>query len=225
MIYTSFFNQFPKIKYGYETTTDIFIRIAVVHKTINNTASYYVYEVDDGDTPEILAEQVYGDAGANWMILYANYMFDPQFDWVLPYDAFNQFIISKYGSIEAAMSKVHHYEKVITRTLEPDNVSYETRFVVNETTLTQNDLAVPYDYYEGLIDPLARDQYVETFNIFGKTLTQISRGEAIDCYKYEQDLNEQKRLIKVIKSEYYLQILGELRKLTNYSEPYARRLS
>ena len=232
MTYSSFFNKFPKIQYdinnnlysNYETVTDIFLRIGVIQKVIGNISSYYVYELDDGDTPEILAEQVYGDAGAYWMILYANNMYDPQFDWVMSYDVFNQYIINKYGSIETAKTTIHHYEKVITRTLQPDNVTWEKRIVVNEEPLTDNNLDVPYEYYANGDYALAVTQYVETidFSETGQTLTQISKGEAIYCYDYEYDLNEQKRLVKVIKKEYYLQILNELDDLTKKTIPYMR---
>lgn len=227
MPYTSFLNQFPKIKYdisnslypeSHETVTNIFIRIGIIKSVLNNISSYNVYEIDDGDTPDTLAQQVYNDAGAHWIILYANDMFDPQYDWPLPYDAFQSYIIEKYGSVETALTTVHHHEKVITRTLMPDNIVTETRFVVDAAQLTQNDLDVPYDVYFDL----ANTQSVETFNIDGKTLTQVTKGETIYCYDYENELNEKKRTIKVIKADYYPRIMDELRTLTGTNIPNRR---
>jgi len=229
-LYTPFLDKFPKIQFdinqtGYpqfETVTSIFFRIGVLQDVVKNIASYYVYEIDDGDTPESLAEKVYGDSGAHWVILYANNMFDPQFDWPLGYDAFKNYIIDKYGSVQWAQTNNHHYEMVITRTLQPDNIVTETRFAVNDTKLTQNELDVTFDYYEGNgNNALSRVQTVETFNIFDKTLTQVTRGEAITYYDYEDKINEDKRLIKVIKAEYYPQIMRELTNITN-TQGYTR---
>lgn len=226
LTYNSYFNKLPKIKYDinnvlldpyHETVTNIFFRVRVIQEVLNNINSYYVVELEDGDTPEILAEKVYGDAGAGWIILIANQILDPQFDWPLNYDAFNNYIINKYGSIEAAELLVHHYDMVITRELQPDNIISETRFEVNGTKLTDNNLSVPYNYYNPHFgDPgsLANVQSVETFDMDGKTITVITKGEAISTYDYEYQLNEDKRLIKIIKKEYYSQIMDEFNTLT-----------
>jgi len=105
-MYNTFFGKFPKIQYNItntlfgskETVTNIFFRIGYVKKVLNELSSYYVYEVDDGDTPDNLADKVYGDSGANWMILYANDIMDPQYDWPLDYQSFNKYLFEKYKS-------------------------------------------------------------------------------------------------------------------------------
>ena len=70
-----YFGNFPKTKYSVsedrkvkETVTDIFKRYAVLRNVLSNSGSYVLYEVEDTDTPEILAEKVYKDAGAGWII-------------------------------------------------------------------------------------------------------------------------------------------------------------
>jgi hypothetical protein len=234
--YNTYFGKFPKVDYDiqntvldkqYEKVTDIFFRVGYIKEVLNNLSSYYTVEVDDGDTPEILAEKVYDDAGAGWMILLANQIIDPQFEWPLSYDAFNSYLISKYGSIEASELLVHHYDMVITRVLQPDNVTTETRFQVNGTKLTDNNLDVPYSYYNPHFgDPgsLANVQSVETFDIDGKTITVTTHGEAITAYDYELSLNESRRLIKIIKKEYYNQVIKEFDKLASYRPPFIRRV-
>ena len=73
MVYTPFFDRFPKVNYDinlskvnpkYETLTDVFVRVGIIREVLNNAASYYIYLIEDGDTPEILAEKVYEDPGA-----------------------------------------------------------------------------------------------------------------------------------------------------------------
>jgi hypothetical protein len=234
LTYNSYFDKLPKIKYdptrslldpNYETVTNIFFRVRVIREVLNNINSYYVVEVEDGETPEIVAEKVYGDAGAGWMVLIANQIIDPQFEWPLNYDAFNTYLIDKYGSVEAAETLVHHYNMVVTRELQPDNVVTETRFEVNGTKLTDNNLDVPYNYYNPHFgDPgsLAAVQSVETFDFEGKTITVTTSGEIVYAYDYEHQLNEDRRLIKVIKKEYHSKIMDEFNILTGAYPSFRR---
>ena len=151
---TPFFGAFPTIQYdinntqlylsgSHETVTDIFFRFGIIKKVLSNLSTYYVYNVLDTDTPEILAERVYNDKGAGWIIMYANKIFDPQFDWPLNYDAFKNMIIDKYGSIEWAQTNIHHYELAITRTNEFYGTSQTTTFIVDENKQTVNTPDVP----------------------------------------------------------------------------------
>lgn len=270
---TKFFDAFPKIKYdinrnqypNYEEVTNIFFRIGVIKNTLNNISSYFVYDIEDGDTPEILAEKFYKDAGAAWMILLANDITDAQFDWPLDYKSFEQFIISKYGSVETAKTTPHHYEKVITRRNTRTDVINETRFWVNGQRLTENMLSdVPYSYYNpwtsttyrtadssayeadnASLDLLAdldngepfgatldrgnlalTGDYTapQTYEVGEDSIEVIVKGEIISCYDHEDRLNDDRKSIKIIKSDYYVQIQDELKYLTGQKPDYLRKL-
>jgi hypothetical protein len=230
MTISPFFNNFPKIAYdiqgkqlsNYDIATNIFFRIHVMRSILDNISVYYEHIIRDYDTPEILAEKVYNDSGAHWIILMANQIVDPQYDWPLNDRNFNKYITKKYGSIANAKTQIHHYEKVITRTEELTGVVTETRFVINKSKLTSNTPDVPYDYY----DNLPETQEVNTYNLENnRTITEIIRRDAISCYDYEQQVNEKRRTIRIIKPEYYPQIMDEMRKLTKVNEaPYIRKL-
>jgi predicted DNA-binding protein YlxM (UPF0122 family) len=230
---SKYFDLFPKIRYdiagnqftNYQNVTNIFFRLGVLQEILGNISAYYEHIISDGDTPEILAEKVYGDPEAHWIILIANNIVDAQYDWPLDGRTFNNYIIGKYGSTANAQITIHHYEKVITREESTTGLVTETRFIVNQEKLTDNDLDVPYDYYEG-DGSLPETQSVETFNLSsGETVVQVIRREAISNYDYEDALNESKRTIKVIKPEYYTQIMSEFTRLTeNSASPFFRRL-
>ena len=225
---TPFFDKFPRIAYdinksgytNFETITNIFFRIGVVRDALSDATSYYVYDIQDDDTPEIVAENVYGDAGAYWIILYANDIVDPQYDWPLNHHAFYNYIVDKYGSVANAKTTIHHYEKVIDRTNSAYNLTTETRFWVNGNSVTNNNLTVPYDTYNNL--SLVQTVYVH--NIGGTTIQEVSHGEAISCYDYEVQQNDNKRRIKVIKADYYSRIMSEFDKLTAKPVSYVRRV-
>jgi hypothetical protein len=227
-----YLDLFPKIPYdiagqqytNYQIVTNLFFRLRVIRSVINNVSSYYEYLVKDSDTPSILAEKVYNNPEAHWIILLANNMVDPQYDWPLNTTEFNNYITGKYGSVANAQVTYHHYEKVITREESLSGLITETRFDVNQVKLTDDALDVPYDYYEGT-GSLPETQALSTYNLQDdRTVIEIVKRDRISYYDYESSLNDEKRNIKIIKKEYYPQIIDELNKLTGFPDvPYMRR--
>jgi hypothetical protein len=214
---STFLDTFPKIRYDitksklstFDEITNITVRINVIKEVLDNISAYFTYDLSDGDTPEIIAEKLYRNPEAYWIILYANDMLDPQYDWPMNYAAFNNYIISKYGSRANATSTFHHYEKVITR--EVDNTITETRLTINKTNLANNSTYNNvFDYYDGLPE----GGTYETFSVNGKTVVESINREAISNYDWEVSQNDARRSIKVIKPEYYPQIAGEFKNIT-----------
>lgn len=260
MTVSPYFGLFPKIQYDIngdglnsETVTNIFKRFTVLRSVMSNASSYVLYEVEENDTPEILAEKFYNDAGAGWMILYANQIIDPQFDWPMSDEVFKNYIIRKYGSVATAQTTYHHYEKVIETTIDGD--TYTRRYGVGQSRLTQNDLDVPFTYYNpysgnlvltadtNLVfadntsftvdhsnhysyDDTSLPEYYsyEAHNVNGKTVTMNTYGLAVSNYDYELSQNEARRYIKVIKSQYYAQIMREFKILTGTQPSYIRAI-
>ena len=226
---TPYFDAFPKIQYdinntgfgagSHETVTDIFFRIGIISDVLANITSYYVYELDDSDTPEILAEKVYNDIGAGWIILYANRILDPQFEWPLNYDAFQKMLIDRYGSTENAQTEIRHYEKIIKRTNEYTGVTSEQRYIIDPAKITIETPDVPYSYWQP-----GFPSYTETYVIDGKTVTETVSGQAVTQYEYELRQNDAKRLVKVIKAEYYPLIINEFARISGTTNGFVRRL-
>lgn len=229
----SFFSLFPKMLYdidgrqlsNYHTVTNVFFRVGVIKKALENITAYYEYLVKDGETPEILSEKVYGTPHAHWVILLANNIVDPQYDWPLDETSFSKFIIGKYGSVAAAQTQIHHYEKVIERTETLTGITTISRFEINQTKLTDNVSDVPYDFYEGA-GSLPETQTFNTYDMGDtRTVTEIVYRNSVSAYDYEQELNDAKRSIKIVKAEYYPQLLRELQALTGVNnQPYLRKL-
>ena len=112
----AYFKYFPIIPYDIrETKNDVNIQFITnilkrVRKKLEiiNTAFFEQYFVREGDTPESLAHQVYGDSTLHWIILYGNYMTNPYYDWPLGYRDLQKFINKKYGVDN--VNATHHYE-------------------------------------------------------------------------------------------------------------------
>jgi hypothetical protein len=244
----SFFNLFPKTEYTlsnsrypeYQLVTDILFRTSIIKEVLTNSSSYIKYVVRDGDTPDILAAKVYNDPEAHWMILYANDMVDPQFDWPMTEPVFSKYIADKYRDMaeddEAQTledyeviawtqnlinpASIHHYEKVISQFNNTTQITNEARYVINKSKLTNNDLTVPYDYY----DDLPEEQGVTAIDLEdGQTIIETVYRNAVTYYDYESELNEARRNIRIIKKEYYQQVSEEFRKLTGTTRfPFIR---
>tara|TARA_Y100000310_G_scaffold19725_1_gene19306 strand:- start:1403 stop:1906 length:504 start_codon:yes stop_codon:yes gene_type:complete len=112
----AYFKYFPTINYdvrgvkndsNIQYVTDILKRVRKRFDIVNR-AYFEQYFVKNGDTPESLAHQVYGDSTLHWIILYGNYMTNPYYDWPLTYIDLKKFVIKKYGV--ANINSTHHYE-------------------------------------------------------------------------------------------------------------------
>lgn len=229
-----FFDKFPVIPYdidgkqktNYQAVTNIFFRLHIIREVLSNITTYYEHVISDDDRPEILAEKIYGDPESHWIILMANDIIDPQYDWPLNSTSFENYIIKKYGSIENAQTTYHHYEKVISREESYTGTVTETRFIINRANLASNlansQSTVPYDHYGNLPET----QEVSTYNLpQDRTVVEIISRDRISNYDYENALNEAKRTIKVIKPEYYSQIVEEFEKMSGIRQPsYIRKL-
>lgn len=226
---SSFLDTFPKILYdqdrkiyrNYQVVTNLLFRVGILKEAINNISAYYTYHITDEDRPDILAERLYGDPEAYWVIMYANDIYDPQYDWPLNSRDFEAYITDKYGSVAYAQTTIHHYEKVVQREESLTGLVTEYRMEIDQTKLTDNDLSVPYDYYTDMPE----EQSIETINMNGRTVIEKIFRNSVTIYDWEDALNEKKRSIKLIKPEYYGQIINELGELTGDNKAqYTRRL-
>jgi hypothetical protein len=65
----NYFDKFPKILYNtsgelykdYDLVTNIFFRVKMVRDVLSNYSAYYEYIVREGETPEMIADNVYND--------------------------------------------------------------------------------------------------------------------------------------------------------------------
>ncbi len=110
-----YFAKFPIILYDIagnkvqKVVTDIVHRAKIRDIVINNTAVYYPYTVTDSDTPEIIAAKYYGFSGYHWLVLMANDIIDPYYDWPLDYDNFQASMNALYGDLRIAKQTLFNY--------------------------------------------------------------------------------------------------------------------
>ena len=88
-----YFKEFPEFLYDFrytphETKTaivkDITRNVRFRKEVLNNIAVYDEYDIVDGETPEIIAEKIYGNPEYHWIIMLANQRYDYLTDFPLP---------------------------------------------------------------------------------------------------------------------------------------------
>ena len=109
----AYFEKFPKGIYSNDNitskqVTDIFKRVKIRDKIINEASLYQEYDVPNGERPEDTAMKHFGDPQYHWVILMTNAGHDGFYDWPLDFRAFESFVDTKYSNPDA----IHHYEKV-----------------------------------------------------------------------------------------------------------------
>ena len=132
-----YFSHFPTSVYdmkkdgNVKLVTDIFRRIKIREKIINEVSLYEPYFVPNGESPETTAFKHFGSAEFHWVILLTNNITDVYYDWPLSFQDFETFIKNKYANPDG----VHHYE--ITQSSGPQVGSgpsdYDHKIEVNST--------------------------------------------------------------------------------------------
>lgn len=92
----AFFSKYPKVIINNRLVTDIIARSTISEKYSDKLSIYYPYDLQEGDTPEIIASKYYGDPERHWLVLLANQIINPFFDFCLDYQVFDKHIENKY---------------------------------------------------------------------------------------------------------------------------------
>lgn len=210
-----FFNYYPKTFYssntkstGVNTVTNIITRFSFEDALKQNSAAFYKYSIKDSDTPEIIADKYYGDSERHWIVLLFNDIIDPQFDWPLQYPTFIEYVDNKYTANGAAnttvqtglewaqdINNVHSYYKVITRSGSNGNEIEEKVQVDANTYANVGTSSTSYTLQDG------------------SSITETITTETKTYYTYENELNEAKREIKLLKKDFVSEVEKEFKRV------------
>lgn len=179
-------------------------RIGLIKTFKSNLFQYFTYSLQDGETPEILADKIYGDVEAHWLVMLANDVVDPQYDWLLNYRDFTNYIISKYGSVATAKTQVHHYEKV--RQTVDITTEKLTETIVEITADEYNNGGLPTEPGSPIFTGTVGKYKADVYDFYKR---------AVYCYDWEMEQNEKKRDINLIRPEYWPAIKLEFDAMVN----------
>lgn len=109
------FTYYPKVNYSineFDKIRAIDLNAAIkIRDYIKNFRGirYSPYVIKEGERPDTVSYNVYGDPHYDWLILLTNDMFSIYDDWPKNSKEFEAYIISKYGSISSASSTIKYY--------------------------------------------------------------------------------------------------------------------
>jgi hypothetical protein len=186
----SYFTRFPLLAYSSNTlsttniVSDVLKRVVVDQKTRENLVIFDEYDVQDGETPELISFKFYETTEYHWVVLLVNDILDPRYGWPLTDEQLYTYTANKYGS--ANVNTVHHYtisetsDIIVDPTQEqsltignfynnfPDNVDYLFDYAANGTidlTLSEGKRSF-IDYLQRISDdPLPNMNVALSFRI------------------------------------------------------------
>jgi len=177
--YTQVKNFFKKGK----LREDIFQDLTVFQK----------YNVKGDDRPDNVANEVYGSADLDWVVMMSNNMINVYNEWPMTQASLDIFLMDKYGDVET-LNETHHYES---------NEVKDTTGVVIFPRGVRVSVAQSVSYHE----PITDEQI---------TVNPISR--AVSNLEYEENENNKKRRIFLLKPMYLNVVYDDLEEMMTYKK-------
>ena len=165
-----YFQNFPLIPYDsvgdgqYKLVTNLLKRVALRAKVRTNVLLFDTYNVQEGQTPEMIADKLYGDSNLHWIVMYVNNITDRYHQWPLTTPQFLAFINDKYSNPDG----LHHYEitqtsgdTTVTIDIGTDNTEHSGATLITNREFEEKRQDTLRSIR--LLDPAYVDQFVEEF--------------------------------------------------------------
>lgn len=194
-----YFNTLPKIiktdgSGNSILLTNLMARSSVIPSILKNVSLFYQYDIQEGDTPESIAYKYYGESYRYWIVLFANEIIDPQWQWPMKSNVFNSYLDSKYPSIDV-YNTVKYYQKIVTS------------LDINTNITTTNTIIIDEDTFNSLITKTA------TYSLPTGPVTVAITKHAQSIFEFELALNESNRTINILNNNYVSEIEREFTSL------------
>ena len=155
--------------------------------------TFQKYDIKGDDRPDNVANEIYGSAELDWVVLLSNNIVNVYDEWPLSQATLDAYVMDKYGTIEK-LNETHHYES---------NEVKDTQGVIIFPRGVQVSAAQSVSYHE----PITDEQI---------TVNPISR--AVTNLQYEEKENDKKRRIFLLKPMYLNVIFDDLEEMMEYKE-------
>jgi hypothetical protein len=200
----SYFRELPNIKYPsflsdknssleYLEVKNFFRRVKLREDLQNTLTVFNRYEIPLGSRPDNVAEELYGSASLDWVIITCAGIVNIRDEWPLDSEQIYNYSLNKYGT---ELNEVKYYETKEIR-------DSEDHLILPKGKKVNSNFTVKY-FDNGL------GIYVT------KSGTNVRNG--ISNYVHETRLNDDKRFIFVLKNEYLQQFLNDFRDIMVYGK-------
>ena len=195
-----YFTNFPKVSLpsfadnrrsslDFVNSTNLFKRGKIREEIIGSIAAFERYSINGDDRPDNVAFRVYGDSSLDWVILISNNILNVRDEWPMNQYDFKRYIDNKYST--SLLTQIHHYESKEVRNSKG-------------LLLQQSGIWVDADHSF-------------SWSENGKKYTQTGTT-SVSNLQFEEDRNNKKRSINVVRSNYLEVIKEDMRELLTYTD-------
>lgn len=235
------FRKYPETKYTVqdveENVRNIMVRAEIAQVVRDNARLFYSYDMQDGDTPEMIAHKYYDDISLHWIVLMTNLQEDGRFGFGMNYNTFVNFMKSKYPGItmnaNSFSGDIATGSKIFNDTSEGVVIEWnpsvgriiieetkgkfekggqaETVLIRNNETLTGN---LQFGQYrtatQRAIHHYENTTTGDKLDYAQFTDVPVNERREVSNLVYEQELNLSKRAVRLIKPEFVSSIVTEM---------------
>ena len=196
----SYFRQLPDLDYpslandrtsayDYKIVKNIFKRAVLRDDIFDEVTAFTKYSIEGDERADKIAYDFYKDSGLDWIILTTNNIVHVRDEWPMSNRDFLTYLNSKYTAQE--LSNVHHYETKILRNSSGQLIQPE-------------GLRVPEGHSITFLD-----------NGVLRTESQIKQ---VTFLEHETNLNDAKRNINILKTDYLDIMLRDIKDIMKYKK-------
>ena len=205
---SDYFSKVPDIEYvnrlpdssigDYIRVKNIFTGVSIREDILQDLTVFEKFQIVGDDRPDNVAFEFYGDSNLDWLVLKCNNIINVQSEWPLTQNDFTEYLLDKYGDYNTLYNGIHHYE-----TKEIKN-SKDVVIVPEGLQVSKNYKVTYFDSALGQ----HRSSLIEEKNI----ATEVTN------YDYEINIENKKRNIYLLKSEYVSLVEEDLEKEMKYKK-------
>lgn len=209
-----YFREIPNLEYqspfsnkisnsSYVTAKNLFRRMKIRDDLQSIFTLFNKYEIAQGARPDTVAEELYGKASLDWVVILSAGIINLRNDWPLSDKDLYHYVEEVYGLDK---DNIHHYE---TKEIKDVN----NKLILPAGQIVDSDFSITYREVIGY-------DSVNDVPTYSNPITPTSSNTLIGIsnYEYEVRKNDKKRLIYVLRREYLQQFLTDMRNEMIYSE-------
>jgi hypothetical protein len=186
--------QYPFSESEYVVAKNFFRRYQVNPDVFSYAVFFKKYAVIQGEKIYQVAEKAYNDPFLDWVIILSNNLINPQFDWPLSEYDLRKFCEKNYDD---PYGTIKFYRTV--KVLKDDG-----------TPIIKENLIVDETFYNGTYSYWDKDEV--------KNISSDLISTPITIFEDEQEKNEKKREIFLLKPSYLESFLDDFRKTNLYQK-------
>ena len=223
----SYFSYFPDISYvsrttdrsssdEYITVKNIFKRAKIRNDFYSVATAFEDYMIVGDERPDQVAEAVYGDPRLDWVVLTVNNITKIRDEWPLKSQDFQKYLLEKYET-EENFTKIHHYITELLldgkqRIIVPEGLRVDSNF--NSKYLDQSTISEVN--YGGALNDITTVDNAGTVKDSNGSIVTHDNILAVTNYEHEENLNDAKRRIKLLKEEFLDVVISDMRRIMKY---------